>query len=362
MPIKKVRKFLKKYERYLSPAALFVGFVFDNLTLTRIDQLYDNMVLFSYLIIAGAGITSLQLHRNEVLRGVIISKISPWLPLFIQFAFGGLFSGYFVFYSRSASLGASWFFMLVLLALLVGNEFFRRHYTRLTFQISIYYLAIFSFTIFFIPIMIGKLGAWVFILSGIVSLLVIWAFLYFFFRVIPEEVVKSARSLVVSILGIYIAVNFLYFENVIPPIPLSLKDIGVYHLVEKTGSGDYFVVSEKKDWRKFGELFRNVFHLVPDSVVYVYSAVFAPTDIETDIIYKWQYYDVLKKEWTIASEITTPVVGGRGGGYRSFSFKNSIFPGVWRVDVTTPRGQLIGRIKFEVLYSTGETVLVEETI
>jgi len=321
MPIKRIRKFLKKNERYLMPAALFVGFVFDNLTLTRIDQLYDNMVLFSYLVIAGVGITVLQFHRNEVFTGLLIARISPWLPLFIQFAFGGLFSGYFIFYSRSASLAASWFFVLVLLGLLVGNEFFRRHYTRLTFQVSIYYLAIFSFTIFFIPVIMGKLGAWVFILSGVVSLLAIWAFLYFFFRVIPEEVVKSARALVVSILGIYVSMNFLYFNNVIPPIPLSMKDIGVYHLVEKTDLGNYRVIFEKRKWSDVYGWFKNVLHTERGSPVYVYSAVFAPTDIETDIVYRWKYYDTPKGEWIVASNILTSVVGGRDEGYRSFSMK-----------------------------------------
>jgi len=362
MPIKRIRKFLKKNERYLMPIALLWGFIFDNLTLTRIDQFYDNMVLFTYLVVAGVGITVLQLHRNEVFERPFLDKIAPWLPLFIQFAFGGLFSGYFVFYSRSASLAASWFFILVLLGLLVGNEFFRKHYTRFTFQISIYYLAVFSFTIFFIPVIIGKIGAWIFILSGIVSLLVIWMFLYFFFRVIPEEVVRSAKFLVVSIFSIYLSINFLYFQNVIPPIPLSLKDVGVYHLVEKTDVGDYLVVAEEKRWGDVSGWFKDTIHITPGNSVYVYSAVFAPTDISTDVVYRWQYYDESAEVWSVASEIPTSIIGGRGEGYRSFSFKENVFPGKWRVDVVTPRGQLIGRVKFDIVYSMEQPVLVEEII
>ncbi len=351
MPIRRIRKFLKKYERYLMPAALLWGFVFDNLTLTRIDQLYSNMVLFGYLVVTGVGIIILQLHKNEVFARPFLDKIAPWFPIFIQFAFGGLFSGYFVFYLRSSSLAASWFFMLVLLGLLVGNEFFRKHYTRFTFQISLYYLAIFSFTIFFIPVIIGKIGAWVFILSGVISLVAIWVFLYFFFKVIPEEVVRSARFLVISILGIYVSLNFLYFQNIIPPIPLSLKSVEVYHKVEKIDTGGYLVVEEEKEWSNVSAWFKDEIHIKKGNPVYVYSAVFAPTGINTDIIYKWKYYDEKTKSWTVVSEITTKIIGGRGEGYRSFSFKKNMFPGKWRVDIVTTRGQLIGRISFGVSFS-----------
>lgn len=360
MPIKRIRKFLKKYERYLMPVALLWGFVFDTLTLTRIDQFYDNMVLFAYLVIAGVGITVLQLHRNEVFARPFLDKIAPWLPLLIQFAFGGLFSGYFIFYSRSASLASSWFFVLVLLLLLVGNEFFKKHYTRFIFQISLYYLAIFSFTIFFIPVIIGKIGAWVFVLSGIVSLFVIWVFLYFFFRVIPEEVIRSARFLVVSILGIYISINFLYFKNAIPPIPLSLKDAGVYHLVEKINDSDYLVVTESKKWYDFSKWFKNIIHLSPGKSVYVYSAVFAPTDINTDVVYRWQFYNEETQDWILLNEIPASIVGGRGDGYRSFSFKKNVFPGKWRVDITTSRKQLLGRIYFKITYNGDRPSLYTE--
>jgi len=353
MPIKRIRKFIKKNERYLSPAALLVGFVFDNLTLNRIDQLYGNMVLFSYLVIVGIGISVLQLHRNDVLKKTFINKISLWLPFFIQFAFGGLFSGYFIFYLRSASLPSSWLFILVLLGLLIGNEFFRKHYTRFTFQISIYYLDIFSFVIFFVPVIIGKIGAWVFVLSGIISLLVIWAVLYFFTKIIPEVVASNARALTVSVLGIYIAMNILYFQNIIPPIPLSLKDIEVFNFIEKTKTGDYTVVSEdKQNWSLYGLINKKI-NVKPGDPIYVFSSVFAPNNIHTDVVYVWEYYNENTKLWVVASEIQVSVVGGRDGGYRSFSFKKNIFPGKWRVGLVTKRGQLIGRTTFIVNRSEG---------
>jgi len=349
MPIKKIREFIKKYERFASPMALFVGFVFDNFTLTRIDLWFDNLILFSYLMIAGVGIALVQLYENSVFKGFLIKKTAPLLPLLIQFAFGGLFSGYFIFYSRSASLTASWFFILLLLALLIGNEFFRKHYRGLVFQISIFYFALFSFTIFYIPVIVGKMGAWIFLLSGLLSLMIITAILLSLARIMPEGFRKKGHLIKLSIGSIFILINILYFTNIIPPIPLSLKDAGIYHFVGRTESGNYVIRSEVKKWYEF-DIGSKKFRHARGGSAYVYTAVFAPTDLNTNILHKWQYYDDKKQEWVVVSEIEYSIIGGRDGGYRGYSFKERITEGKWRVDVVTKRGQLLGRVPFEVIF------------
>ncbi len=359
LSFKKTKNFFTKHERYLSPLALFVGFVFDNFTLTRIDLWFDNLILFSYLTIAGVGIALIQLYKSKVIHGFLVRKIAPLLPLLIQFAFGGLFSGYFIFFSRSASFTASWFFILLLLSLLVGNEFFRKHYKGLVFQVSIFYFALFSFTIFYIPVIVGKMGALVFLLSGFVSLVIIGALLYGFARMIPRRDKEKRKILALSISSIFLAINFLYFTNVIPPIPLSLKDSGVYHFVGQGVEGGYVVRSEAKKWYEL-EIGGKKIHYELGMPVYVYSSVFAPTDLNTNILHKWQYYDVSKKEWIISSKIRFPIIGGRDGGYRGYSFKESVFPGKWRVDVTTERGQVLGRIPFKIVFSEDTVALITE--
>jgi hypothetical protein len=42
------------------------------------------------------------------------------------------------------------------------------------------------------------------------------------------------------------------------------------------------------------------------------------------------------------------VTGGRGSGYRGYTYKQSIWPGHWRVDVQTSDDRLLGRINFRV--------------
>jgi len=268
LSLTKTKNFFTKYDRYLSPLALLVGFIFDNITLTRIDLWLDNLILFSYLFVAGAGIFLTWLLRNSILKGRVVGKVLPVLPILIQFAFGGLFSGYFIFYSRSASLTASWVFILILLLLLIGNEFFRKHYKSLVFQVSIFYFALFSFMIFFVPVITGERGAIVFLLSGIISLVTITIFLYGIARTTPKIFQEKKKILYTSISGIFLVVNILYFTNVIPPIPLSLKDIEVYHFVERNSEGGYIVRSEVKKWYEFDILDKKI-HRKKDKPIYI---------------------------------------------------------------------------------------------
>ena len=356
----KIKNFYTSHERHLSSLALLVGFVVDNFTLQRIDLWFENLVLFSYLGVAGLGIVSVNLYESGRIRGRVVEKLMPLLPLVIQFAFGGLFSGYFIFYSRSASLAGSWIFIIFLGVLLVGNELFKTRYLRFGFQIAIFYIALFSFTIFYIPILVGSIGVWVFLLSGLVSIGLMGAFLYFIYKIIPWRVQQGAKQLVVIIGGAYIAINAMYFTNVIPPIPLSLKNAGIYHLVERIDNG-YVVRQERVEWYQFYKKYKPTYHRFQNEPVYFFSSVFSPTDLDTKIVHRWAYYNEANKEWVESSNISYDIVGGRDGGYRGYSLKENIFPGRWRVDVMTPRGQLLGRYDF-VIKEVSERPILEDVV
>ena len=162
------------------PAAFIFGFLMDNLTLRRVDLWLENLVLIIYLSVAGLIIFLLNLfYGNRKFTWEIVNQTVLLLPLFLQGIFGALFSAFFVFYLRSASLASRWFFLFFLGIILVGNEFFRKRYQSLTFHLSIYFIAVFSYFIFIVPVLIGKIGASVFILSGFLSIAFILLFLHF---------------------------------------------------------------------------------------------------------------------------------------------------------------------------------------
>ncbi|OHA00416.1 MAG: hypothetical protein A3C07_01010 [Candidatus Sungbacteria bacterium RIFCSPHIGHO2_02_FULL_47_11] len=352
----------EKYEHHLSSVAFLFGFLWDNIMLTRIDLLLDNIVLSSYIIIAGIAIVVLNAHNAGRLRHPRIETHAPFLlPLLMQFAFGGLFSGFFIFYSRSGALATSIPFLIFLAALLVGNEFFRKHYSRFVFHISVFFIALFSYAIFFIPVILGKMGPRVFLLSGLVSIIIIGGILIVLSRAAPGRLRESSRMLLGSIAGLYFLFNIFYFTNIIPPVPLSLKEIGVYHSVARTDIGEYLVESESVPRHRFFRRTPQAFQRTENAPVYIYSAVFAPTKLATKIFHRWAYYDDAARKWITTDRLGFSIKGGRDGGYRGFTIKRNAIDGKWRVDVVTERDQLLGRIKFRVV-DVAEPPHLETTI
>ena len=102
--------------------------------------------------------------------------------------------------------------------------------------------------------------------------------------------------------------------------------------------------------------------VVSGDPLYFYSAVFAPTKLKTTIVHRWQYFDRVREEWVTASDIPFPISGGRGEGYRGYSMKTALFPGLWRVQVMTERGAVIGRFRFEIFSATETPPLEKKTL
>ena len=357
----KYKEFYKRNERYVTGGALLFGFILDNFTLTRIDLKFDNIVLFTYLAIAFFAILFINFYEEGLLKSAFFEKIRFISPLAMQFAFGGLFSGFVIFYTRSASLITSWPFILMLVVLLIGNEFFKKKYARFTFRMSIFFTALFSFLIFYIPVVTGSISASMFVLSGVISLALIILLIRFFKFFIPVRIKKSKSALTWSIGGIFILINVFYFTNIIPPIPLSLKEASAHYYIERTTDNNYLAISEVEKWYDF-LIPNNTVYVSSGEPVYVFSSVFAPTKLNTAIFHKWQYYDEEKDEWIESNKIGFNISGGRDGGYRGYTVKSNVPVGQWRVDVTTKRNQLLGRVKFEAVEVDREVDLEIKTL
>lgn len=358
---KNVQELADWYMRYISPLSLVAGFIADNLFLTRrVDLLLTNALLSFYLVVAALGILVINLIQTGRLRHPFYLKILPLLPVVAQYAFGGLFSGYLSLYSRSAAISLSWIFVVALVVLLLGNERFAHFYARFSVQVAIYFTVIFSFLIFFLPVIFHKIGTFMFLSSGALALLLIFLFLLALFRLMPELCEKKVR-VARAIASIYILFNVLYFTGAIPPLPLALKDAGVYHSVVREDDGSYALTGEPLSWYEVFLRYNPVYHVQAGGSAYVYSAIFAPSGLSVVIRHEWQRYDESSKQWITTDTVAFPIHGGRDGGYRGYSIKSNIAPGDWRVDVVTQYGQLIGRISFTVDQSTSAPAL-ETTI
>ena len=337
----KIKHWYEKYDRRISIGSLMTGFVVDSLTLQRIDALRENLWIGGNILVVCLCIVFLNRSKS--------TKKRFWLPNILQFSFGALLGSFFIFYFRSSTLTATWPFLLILLLAMVANELFQKRYEKLAFQLSFLYLSILSFSIFLIPLVVKSIRPEVFVLSGIVSLLVIWLFIVALRHLATERFLEERTHIWVFITGIFVAVNVLYFMNLIPPIPLALKDSGIYHSIERTVQGNYSVLEEERGVERYFE-YRQKIHWREGEPLYAYTAVFSPGSLNTDIVHVWQYRNEAG-EWITATRVPLYLSGGRSGGFRTFSHKFNFTPGPWRVSVETPRGQIIGRLNFEIILS-----------
>lgn len=359
---KNIEQLVHWYERYVSPVSLVAGFISDNLILLKRVDLWTTDALFIfYLVLSGAGIILINALEAGKIRWKFLVDGAPAIPIVVQFAFGGLFSGFLSLYSRSAGYAASWIFVAIVAALLLGNERFARFYVRVPVQISILFTTLFSFLIFFLPVIFKEIGPWMFAASGLCALIIIALFLLLLIRLVPA-VKKQLTSCARTIAVIYVAFNVLYFTNAIPPLPLSLKDAGVYHdVVHDVADGTYIVTGEPQPWYDAIFPFDDTFHELPGQSVYVYTSIFAPSGLSTQILHEWQYDDPSTGKWVTEATIEYPIVGGRDGGYEGYSQLLDPAPGKWRVQVVTQYGQLIGQISFTVVDATSSQSYVTDT-
>jgi Protein of unknown function (DUF2914) len=153
----------------------------------------------------------------------------------------------------------------------------------------------------------------------------------------------------------------LYFTGAIPPLPLALKDAGVYHSVARESDGSYLLTEEPVPWYESFLRYNTTLHVVPGQSAYVYSAIFAPSGLSITVLHQWQRYDETSKTWVTTDTLAFPIEGGRDGGYRGYSSKSDITPGEWRVNVITQYGALIGRISFTVVDTTSTPPLTQVT-
>ncbi|MBZ5660316.1 MAG: DUF2914 domain-containing protein [Acidobacteriia bacterium] len=348
-----------RFERPISSASLLGGFAFDALTLKRVDAFWENFWIVAHLAVVAVCILVINRTENRGADSKDPSKAHFWFINTLQFFFGGLLSTLLVFYFRSGSLRVSWPFFLILGAAFLANERLKQHYTRLYFQISLFYLCLYCFTIFILPVVLHAIGAFIFLLSGAVSLALLYVFLHFLRSADDEQLAASRRRTLNSCIGaIFITINLLYFLNLIPPLPLSLQDASVHHAIARNAEGNYAVQSEDPGPLRFFRL-RETFHGRPGAPVYAYSAVFSPTALNTKIVHEWQFYEP-KRGWTTMSRIELPVRGGRGRGYRTYSVSTAITAGAWRVNVETPGGALLGRLRFNVVLQPSDPPLITQ--
>lgn len=363
MVLYNVGAFWVRHGRKVGMLALVLGFAFDIYLTDRPDNLLNTLLLLGYLVLAAGCIvfTYLRSNRNtvEFTHGLAASTF------IMQFSFGALASNLLVLYGRSGTLGGSGLFVAILAMMLFGNEFLHTRYSQLRFNIAVYYLLLFTFSIIAVPIYIfHRIGTEVFIWSGVLSLSAMSLFLFIVYFEVLRGRGKLSQFVEIGapVLTIFLAINALYFLHVIPPVPLSLKTVGVYHSVMRNDTGNYDVTYEPTGWYVFWRNTSKNFASVSGGHAYCFSSVYAPGGLRTPINHVWQWFDDTSKSWQTKETISFNISGGRADGYRGYTISPELEAGAWRCQVETQEGLLVGRIPFTVSLSSSSVLVIKEEV
>ena len=352
----RARELAFRYAHHIPTIALVWGLFWDTLTLRRPDSLFENATVIGYLALSACAIIMLNLRRA---RGE--EQTSLVLLGFMQFAFGNLMSALIVIFAKSGTLVGSAIFFAVFGALLVGNEFVRDRYSKLHVHIAVWYILLLSYCIIAVPILIGRIGDSVFLISLVASLSVASIFIAALYAIATKDVAARLLKTVSAIGGIAVLMSGLYFTGAIPPAPLMLRQIGVYHDISRTQDGTYHATFEAPYWYELFADTSRTYTYATNTHIFCAGSVFAPTRVQTPIFHRWEYYDEQEKEWLSVARIPFSIRGGRDQGFRGYTEISNLQEGSWRCNIETERGALIGRITFQAVSAVVAPELVETT-
>jgi hypothetical protein len=262
----------------------------------------------------------------------------------LGFCLGTLLNVYTLFFFKSSSLLVSFSFMLVIVALLLANELGPFQRLGLPFKFALLSLCLLSFCAVVVPMIFGELGTAVFIASMALGCVPVLALALWIRRRSPERLALARNQMLVPFGLMLIVFLGAYLLRVIPPVPLSIPFIGVYHAVERTPEA-YRLAHERPVWA-FWRHGDQHFRAQPGDRVYVFFRVFSPGSFADEVSMRWFRRE--PRGWALQDSIPIKILGGRAEGFRGYGFKSKYQPGAWKVQIETTDGREIGRVYFDL--------------
>lgn len=335
------QKIKRQFKKHWLTLWFVLGFCTDVILLNRIDDVFDNLILLAYVLLATFSLVLFYVGIAQKLGEWFSRKLVRYMPGVMQYSFGGLLSGMLIFYGRSGDWVTSAPFLLLILSVILGNEMVHKRSDRLVYHIALYFIGLFSYSILVLPIVFGAMGDLMFFLSGLTALLWVIIVIQVLYRIVPNFMRVNTRRVVLLVGAIYMSLNSLYYTGVLPPIPLSLTEHNIVHSVTKPDSNTYRVITENQSWWRELPFMEESLH--PASAeLSCFARVYAPAKLSTEIYHRWEYKGPSGK-WEERARIKYPIAGTNKGGYRGYTTVSNVADGKWRCSVETARGQVLGR-------------------
>ncbi len=230
------------------------------------------------------------------------------------------------------------------MGLMVANELKRVQSGGINLKIALYVICVFCFFSMLVPVLLGFVGLVPFFLSLISTGAALYG-AYVLLRLKIQDQRTLQRVLLApggAVLALFLV---FYLIGWIPPVPLSIQHMGIYHMVEKS-EGQYLASYDTPKWMFWARGDQD-FYAEPQDKIYFFAQIFSPARFSDSVILHWYYKDP-RAGWTTTDRIPMSISGGRKSGYRGFASKQNYSEGRYRISVETTDGREIGRIYFDV--------------
>jgi hypothetical protein len=348
--IERLRLYYAKNEQRIAVLSFICGFLFDILMVDRADSWHAIAQQLFYLAVILAALTQMFFEEgapppDPAGRFFVVRWYYRYRTALVHFFLGTLLNVYTIFFFKSSSLLVSFGFLVLLVFLLWANESERFKAMGLSFKFTLLALCSMCFAANVVPIFVGSIGMTVFLVSMLAGCVPVAAVVWGIRRKRPELFPRARRQMLVPLGAVLVAFLAFYWLRLIPPVPLSIPFIGVYHAVEKSGDA-YRLSHERPIWRvwQHGD---QEFLAQPGDRVFVYFRIFSPTRFSDQVQMRWYWKDEARG-WVLQDTIPIKIVGGRAEGFRGYGFKSNYQTGEWKVQVGTLDNREIGRVYFSL--------------
>lgn len=337
----------KRYKQWWPAAFFLIGFLYDVWSLDRIDSLFGILKHGSYLTAIGAFLSFeiLAAAKKFTPQGRL-AKAWEYHELAVHFLLGSLLSEYTLFFFKSSSLWSSLAFLVLLGVILVLNEFKQfKGSSGIPVRVALFSICLISYFVYLVPVIQGYVGTVPFLLALVCACLVIFILNKVLKARLEDQDPLLKRRLVVPFAWVLGAMMGLYFMHLIPPIPVAVRYIGVFHEIKKE-QGKYQLGYTRSRW-KFWQNGDQTFSARPGDKIHCFVRIFSPGRFSDQVQIRWLFDDP-RSGWQQHDVIPIAITGGRDEGYRGVTFKSNYQVGDWQIRAETTDGRELGRIYFTV--------------
>ncbi len=326
---------------HMSVLFFLSGFLFDLFTIGRIDQklLLIQQAIFLLLLVGLLHLDILERFGKSFNPFVTRYKIYV-----MHFLFGALLSAYLIFYFLSSSGLNAFIFLTLIMGLMIINEIPRFQKLNIPFKTTLLCICLISYLSYLVPTLIGYVGLAPVFISAILYFLLIFLNCYILSKSTQDERIITRYITIPSVITL-IAFFGLYFIKAIPPVPVSIKKMGIYRSVEK--QDNKYLLSYARNPYKFWQNSESEFHYSAGEKVFCFASIFSPTAFNDHVFFEWNAY--INGQWIVSDKLKIKITGGRDQGFRAFTYKSNLTAGRWRVKVLSMDDREIGRYTFNII-------------